>query len=236
MIKCTKINKKIVAIIPARGGSKGISRKNIKLLSGKPLIVYTIEVALKCECLSRVIVSTDDEEIADISKKYGAEVIIRPHSISGDKSPVTDALRHTTEFLFKNENYKPDAIVLLQPTSPLRNAEDINLAVFKFLSGRYGSVVSVCEVRENPYLFYKLENDFLVSLISSEYNYAPRQEIPKIYKLNGAVYVFKKELLMIGDKLIGHKTGFIVMPVGRSVDIDTLADFVLAEAVLKNKN
>ena len=136
-------NKKIIAIIPARGGSKGIPRKNIKILASKPLIAWTIEAAKNSKYLDRVIVSTEDEEIAEISKKYGAEVVERPEELATDASPTGSVIEQVIAYLEQNESYNPDAIVLLQPTSPLRFAHHIGEAVKTFLEGGYDSLVGV---------------------------------------------------------------------------------------------
>src|SRR3989344_1132419 len=122
--------KKILAIIPARGGSKGIPGKNIKLLAGKPLIAHSIEAARNSRFINRVIVSTDDEHIANAARKYGAEIIMRPKELAEDKTPMDPVLQHAVEFLEK-ENYIPEAVMLLQPTSPLRTTEHINEAIEK---------------------------------------------------------------------------------------------------------
>jgi CMP-N-acetylneuraminic acid synthetase len=149
----------VIAIIPARGGSKGIPRKNIRLLAGKPLIAYTIEAAFTSK-MDKVIVSTEDEEIAEISKKYGAEVIERPKGLAKDETPTIDVIFHVLEIL-KAKNYNPDIVVLLQPTSPLRNAEDIYNAIKLFLDSDCESVVSVCEVEHPPYWSFEIEEAYL---------------------------------------------------------------------------
>ncbi len=226
----------IVAIIPARGGSKGILRKNIRLIMGKPMIAYAIESALKCKYLDKVIVSTDDKEIARISKKYGADVIMRPEKLSGDKSPVILALQHVIENLGEEDQFYPKMIVLLQPTSPLRVAKDIDLAIEKYLSGRYESVVSVCEIYDNPYLYYQDNNNFISQLIKSKLNFSRRQEIPKTYRINGAVYVVNTKMIMDRGKIFSNKTGAIVMPQSRSVDIDEYSDLKIVRSRIKKIN
>jgi len=230
-------NKKILAIIPARGKSSGIKRKNIKPLAGKSLIAYTIETALKSQYLDRVIVSTEDKKIAKISKQYGAEVMERPKNLTRDNTPVIQVLRHVVNLLSNNEKYIPDIVVLLQPTSPLRRVDDINLAIRQLLEKKSDSVVSLCQTKSNPYWTYKLKNDNKICpIIKSKYNTARRQDAPKTYKLNGAVYVTKRNVLMDQNKILGKNTRAIIMPQERSVDIDTLLDFKMVElSIQKNQ-
>ena len=161
-------NKKILAIIPARGGSKGIPRKNIKLLAGKPLIAYTIEAALKSKYLDRVIVSTEDREIAETSRHYGAEVIKRPKILAKDKAKTIDVIFHLLNVL-KEKNYIPEIIVLLQPTSPLRIVKDIDKAIELFLKEKCESVVSVCECNPPSYWSFKKEKKYLRPILGWKY-------------------------------------------------------------------
>jgi CMP-N-acetylneuraminic acid synthetase len=148
------INLKGCAIIPARGGSKDIPKKNIKPLRGKPLITYTIDYAKKSRCINKVVVSTEDEEIAEISRKYGAEVMERPENLAKGESPTIDVIFHVLKIL-KMKNYNPDIVVLLQPTSPLRSAKDIDNAIKLFLDSDCESVVSVYAVKHPPYWSFK---------------------------------------------------------------------------------
>ncbi len=143
--------KEIISIIPAREGSKRIPKKNLKLLDRKPLIYYTLQEALKLRYLDRIIVSTEDEEIAEVSKKHGTEVIKRPKDLARDESPTIDAILHALDFLGK-DGYVPEIVVLLQPSSPLRNGQYIDNAIELFLKKNCESVVSVCEIKHPPYL------------------------------------------------------------------------------------
>ena len=160
----------ILAIIPARGGSKGIPRKNIKLLAGKPLIAYSIEAAIKSEFVNRVIVSTDDDEIEQISIKYGAEVIIRPKKLAEDDSPTIDGIIHALNILEKT-GYLPDIVVLLQPTSPLRTQDDVDNAIIYYLKNKdkYDSLISICEFDHSPYWSLKVDNGNLKPNFGEEY-------------------------------------------------------------------
>ena len=158
--------KNIVAIIPARGGSKGIPRKNIKKINGKPLLEYTAKSALKCESLSRVILSTEDSEIMELGLKLGLEVpFTRPKILARDDTPGLDVIRHAVSQLNQDENYIPDIIVVLQPTSPLRSSKHIEEALELFMDGDADSLVSVTEVEHNmnPYSVMKLNNNGTIS-------------------------------------------------------------------------
>ena len=225
-------HKKVIAIIPARSGSKGIQRKNIRLLAGKPLIAYSIEAALKSKYIDRVVVSTEDEEIAEISKKYGAEVIERPQELAKDKSPTIDTIYHAFNVLEK-ENYSPDVVVLLQPTSPLRTAVDIDNAIKLFLDGKCESVVSVCEMEHPPYWSLKTEEGYLKPLFDAKYFRIRRQDLEKAYMPNGAIFVSTLQILYKYKSFYCEKIIPYVMLAERSVDIDTEMDFLLAELLVK---
>jgi N-acylneuraminate cytidylyltransferase len=223
---------KIVAIIPARGGSKKILRKNIKLLCGKPLVAYTIIAAKKSKYLDNFYVSTEDEEIAEISRRYGAEVIERPEELAKDETPTINVIFHVLEIL-KLKKYNPDIIVLLQPTSPLRNAEDIDNAIELFLDSDCESVVSVCGAEHPPYWSFKIEEVYLKSLFDKRYLRMRRQDLEKAYIPNGVIYVSTPQTLY---KYKGFYCDYIipyVMPIERSVDIDNEIDFMLAELLVK---
>ena len=160
----------IIALIPARGGSKGIPKKNIKNLRGKPLISYSIGSAKKTKYINKVVVSTEDKEIAEISREYDAEIIERPEELAEDESSTIDTILHALEVL-RAENYNPDIIILLQPTSPLRNAEDIDSAIELFLNSDCESVVSVCEVEHPPHWCFEIEEGYLKSLFSNSHHF-----------------------------------------------------------------
>jgi CMP-N-acetylneuraminic acid synthetase len=227
------MDKKIIAIIPARGGSKGIPRKNIKLLGGKPLIAYSIEAAVKSRYIDRVIVSTEDEEIAEISKKYGAEVIERPLELAQDDTPSLPVFQHVIKYLEEAEKIHPKIIVILQPTSPLRLVEDVDATVEKFLQSNCNSVVSLCEVEHPPHWMYTLsEEDRVMPIIEGAEKVTRRQDAPKVYRLNGAVYVAYRDIIMEENKVLGNDTRAYIMPPGRSIDIDTEIDLKLAELMM----
>jgi CMP-N,N'-diacetyllegionaminic acid synthase len=225
----------ILAIIAARGGSKGIPRKNVRLLCGKPLIAYTIEAALGSKGINRVVVSTEDEEIAKVSKEYGAEVVTRPPELARDDTPSLPVFQHAIGHLQETDDYRPQVIVILQPTSPLRTIEDIDRAIEQFLEARCDSVVSVCEVEHPPYWMYTLEGDRLKPVIKGGEKVTRRQDAAKVYRLNGAVYVTGNDIIMGGSRVLGRDTRAYVMPLERSIDIDTELDFKLAELLIKER-
>jgi N-acylneuraminate cytidylyltransferase/CMP-N,N'-diacetyllegionaminic acid synthase len=228
------MKKNILAIITARGGSKGVPKKNIRLLAGKPLIVYTIEAAQKSKFLNRIIVSTDDQEIAKIAKKYKVEVpFIRPKNLARDTTPMLSVLRHAVKHLEDKEEYEADIIVRLQPTSPLRTAYDIDRAIDKLLKTNASIVETVCKVNHHPFWMVKLKNDKLYPFIKTKKPCFYRQELPELYMLNGAVYVIKKQTLMKKKKIFSENTRAIIMEPERSIDIDNLFNFKIAEFLIK---
>lgn len=226
----------ILGLILARGGSKGIPNKNIKLLNGKPLIAYTIEQALKSKFINRIVVSTDDYKIADISKKYGAEIpCIRPKELSGDNSPSIDSVTHMISFLKENKNYSADYVCLLQCTSPLKTTEDIDGTIKKILDTKMDGSVSVCEAEVNPYWTNVFNNDKLEYFIKEGKNILRRQDLPKIYRLNGAIYVVKTDILLKNKTLEPENSTGYVMSSRNSIDIDDLMDFELAQLLIKER-
>ncbi len=228
--------KKILAIIPARGGSKSLPGKNIKMLAGKPLIAWTIEAALKSKYLDRVIVSTDDKKIAAIAKKYHAEApFLRPVKLAKDKSPTVPVLLHALRWLKSKEGYSPDAIVTLQPTSPLRRAEHIDEALRLFYKTGSDSVASVCRAEHSPYWMIKVTGNRVFPFMKNYSEHKRRQDLPPVYRPNGAVYVTRCGVLMKQKRMLGRDTRAIVMNAESSVDIDTVFDFKLAETFLKEK-
>lgn len=215
-----------IGIIPARGGSKGIPKKNIKLLNGKPLIVYTIEAASASD-ISRVVVSTDCEEIAEVSDRYGAEVVLRPAHLGQDNTPTLPVLQYTISCL-KN---RYDSIITLQPTSPLRTAEDINLAMSTFYDDKQAdSLVSVVEVPHN-YTPDKLM-EFHGQYLSLKKRMVRRQEVPIMYARNGAaIYITKMEKLC--EYILGGKIVPYFMSKSKSFDIDDAEDWDIIERLIK---
>jgi len=228
--------KNILGLISARGGSKGLPRKNIKPLLGKPLIAWTIEQALASKYLDSVIVSTDDKEIADISKKYGAEVpFMRPKELAVDKARGIDVVLHAIGWLKENDKRKQyDLMMLLQPTSPLRRFEDIDKVIeFLFLK-EAKAIVSVCEIDHHPLWANTLPEDrCMKDFIKQEIMNKNRQELPVFYRLNGAIYLAYCNYMEKHKSFFGEKSFAYIMPRERSVDIDDEIDFKLAEIIIK---
>jgi CMP-N-acetylneuraminic acid synthetase len=223
----------VIAVIPARGGSKGVPRKNIKPLLGKPLIAWTIDAAQAAKSVGRVIVSTDDHEIAVIARACGAEVpFMRPAEFAMDDTPDLPVLKHALEYVGR-DTYK--AVVWLRPTAPLRTAGDIDEAVALLTKTGAQSVRSVSATKAHPYWVKTLSGHFLAPFIpgEDEGKYPRRQLLPPAYSLNGAVDVTAVKTLEGWTTLWGTRMAGYIMPPERSIDIDTQGDFVIAEALLK---
>lgn len=223
----------ILGLIPARGGSKGVPYKNIKPLNSKPLIAYTIEHARKSKYLTRLMVSTDSEDIARAAMQYGAQVpFLRPKELAQDNTPGIDVVLHALEWLEAKEGYSPDAIVLLQPTSPFRTAEDIDNAIAIYIEQKPLSLVSVCVADDNPYWMMRIDDGILMPLMG-HIDHTRRQDLPKAYKLNGAIYISSPAVLKERRTFFTEHTIPYIMPRERSLDIDDMLDFHIAEYLLK---
>ena len=226
---------KIVGLIPARGGSKGIPKKNIVKLHGKPLIWYSIRASMESKKIDYTVVTTDDEEIMKISKKYGAYVIKRPRSLASDKASLVDVAIHAIDHL-KTHGIRTDILVLLQPTSPLRTAKDIDLAIKEFVSNKNAlSLVSVTKSRKSPLLSLKINKrtKYLEPLLGWEYFLKRRQELKDTYFPNGAIYIIRPKTLEKERSFYTKKTIPFIMPYEKSIDIDDELDLKLAEMFLK---
>ncbi len=226
---------KVLAIIPARGGSKGIPKKNLKPLAGKPLIAWTIESAIQCPEVNEIIVSTDDEEISKISKKFGASVpFMRPEELARDESPTIDAVLYTIETLEKKGN-KFEIIAVLQPTSPLRTSEDITNAVQLFIKNKPLSLVSITTFLPSPFLALKMSDGYVSPAFIEGKFRARRQDLPVLYAPNGALYISTPETLRKYRTFYTPKTLGYSMPRERSVDIDDDIDFKVAESIVREQ-
>jgi N-acylneuraminate cytidylyltransferase/CMP-N,N'-diacetyllegionaminic acid synthase len=231
--------KTVLAIIPARGGSKGIPQKNIKLLAGKPLIAWTLENAKKSKYIDRIIVSTDSQEIANVSLKYGAEApFIRPRELAADETPSSEVIVHTIKWFEINRNQKFNVFILLQPTSPLRNGNQIDSALENFISNSNNKcLVSVKEVEESPYWMKIIDDDYyLKNFTLKQNNFTRRQDLPKIYILNGAIYIMTTSDFMNYKSFDVDKTVPFIMDKKSSIDIDNELDFEIAEYLFKKRN
>ena len=226
--------KRILALIPARGGSKGIKDKNITDLCGKPLIAYTIEAAKKSKYIDMIIVSTNSEKIANISNKYGAAVpFMRPEGFSTDDASTIDVVLHTISF-FQQQKDAYNTMILLQPTSPLRTDEDIDGAVEKhFLNGEQG-LVSVSEVEDNPILIRTVNDNERLTPLLKVNSTCRRQDMAKYYRVNGCIYLNKISEINSETSFNDNKLAYI-MPKERAVDVDEMVDLNIAEYYLKER-
>ena len=224
--------KRIIAVIPARGGSKTIPGKNIKLLAGKPLLVWSVETAKSIPEIDRVIVSTDDDTIRSVAAHCGAEVYMRPASLATDDALVIDALRHLISVL-KSENEDVEIMVLLEPTSPLRTASDVLECLDLLVQGGKDSVATFKKAGLNPHRAWKIENGHPEVFVPGAIPWLPRQKLPSAFQLNGAVYAFKTDRLTPGSpSLLVGELGAVLMPDERSIDIDNELDFEMAERLI----
>ena len=225
-------NKKILAVITARAGSKRLPNKSILPLAGKPLIAWTIDEAKKSRYVDKLIVSTDSNKIAEISKKYGAEVpFLRPAELANDKANSISVLKHSIEFFNKEYDY----ILLLQPTSPLRTVRDIDNAI-EMLNNDTKAVVSVCETEHSPLWSNTLPEDLsMANFIRPEIRNKRSQDLPKYYRLNGAIYIAEIDYFYQNNGFIGNNTKAFIMSQQKSVDIDTELDFKFCEMLILNK-
>ena len=231
-------NPKILAIIPARGGSKTIKNKNIISLCGKPLIAYTIVEALKSKKLSNVIVSSDNEEIISVSTKYGAEVPFRrPKKLSSDNSLSIDVIKHSVNKMEKIHNITYDIVVMLQPTTPMRTSKHIDDALKKLINSKADSVISVVNVgAHHPFRMKKIVNNKLKDYADEGTENLPRQKLPNIYIRNGAIYAARRNVVMEKNSFKGKNCIPFVMPSTNSVNIDTQSDLLQAENLMSDVN
>lgn len=226
---------KVVALIPARAGSKGIKNKNLYPLNGKPLIEWTITKAKKVDEIDRVLVSTDGDKIADFSKELGAEVLRRSKRLSMDQSLIIETIRDVIKKLEK-DNYFFDFLLLLEPTSPLRSCQDIK-SVISELNNGFDSVATFTHARLNPHRAWKISKSMPLAFIPDANPWLPRQKLPEAWELNGAVYGFNVSRLREyeGTALLFGKMKAVLMPEDRSVDIDNLQDLRIVEYIMKRE-
>ncbi len=229
-------NKKILALIPARANSKRLPHKNIMPLRGKPLIAWTLEQAKKSKYIDKIIVSTDSKKIAKISKRYGATVpFLRPKELATVDAKGIDVVLHAIDWL-NNRGEVFELLVLLQPTSPLRIAEDIDKTVKLLFLKSAQAIISVCEVAYSP-LWAKVlpEDGNMKDFLRLEVINKNRQKLPKFYRINGAVYLAYWNYIKVKKSFLGDKTYAYIMPKHRSVDIDEEIDFKFAELLLREE-
>jgi CMP-N,N'-diacetyllegionaminic acid synthase len=230
----SKQNHRVVGIIPARGGSKGVAGKNIRQVAGKPLIAYTIQAAQASRQLTHFFVSTEDTEIAKLAKALGSAVLMRPPELADDHTPMLHVAEHSLSVLEPAEG-RQDYVVILQPTSPLRTAEDIDAAISLLIETGADSVVSVYRVSDHhPARMYRLVNDRLVPY-ASEPSGRLRQELPPVYHRNGAIYACHRSLIQEGRTLFGQDIRPYIMPRERSINIDDELDLAFADFLIRQK-
>ena len=221
----------VIALIPARGGSKGNPQKNIKLFNGEPLVNHSIKYAKNCNLIDEIYVSTDDEEISLVSSKAGASVIKRPINISGDNATTESAIKHTLKSLSK----KPDIIVLLQPTSPYRPKDSLKEALNKFIDNDYDSLLSITPTHRFIWSIDKKNN------LKASYDFLkrPRRQDLKTSEINfienGSLYIFKYESFLLSENRLGGKIGYVEFDEEFSHEIDTYYDFKFLEGLVKNE-
>ncbi len=227
---------KVVATICARGSSKGVPKKNIRPLCGKPLLVYTIDVARRSQSIDRVVVSTDAPEIAEIARANGAEVpFLRPAELALDSAPKLLVIKHVVDYLESQESYYPEIIVDLDPTSPLRTEADVEACIRMVRDEGADNVFSVTKARRNPY-FNMVEVvagrvRLVKPLVPPVFS---RQDAPEVYDMNASIYVWKKEVLMNNDSIFLERTKIYQMPEW-AIDIDSETDFEFVEFILKKR-
>ena len=230
---------RVLAVIPARGGSKGVARKNIRLIGGKPLIAYTIEMANAIQhMLYRAVVSTDDPEIESVARLYGGDVpFLRPAEISGDRVPTLPVLQHAVEYVEEQDQTTIDWVLLLQPTTPFRSIEDIDATLALAQQGGCDSIISVVQVfAEHPIFIKRIENERLLPFNLQEKEGTRRQDCrPPAYIRNGAVYLTRRDIIMNANSIWGKVIRPYVMPPERSVNIDGELDLKLAEALIRER-
>lgn len=227
-------DKRIIAIIPARGGSKGIPGKNIKSLMGKPLIAYSIECALESKYIDRVVVSTDASDIAEVAKTYGAWVpFLRPAKYATDTSKTIDSLIYTIDTL-REQGDEFDYLVLLQPTQPIRTAPQLDEAIELTIDNNYPSLVSVCPVCEHPILMRTITNDGSLKNLLNISSTVRRQDFPNVYKVNGSIYINQLNDSFNSNTSLNDNLYPYVMTAKESIDIDTIEDFAKAEEYIIN--
>jgi CMP-N,N'-diacetyllegionaminic acid synthase len=216
---------KILAIIPARKGSKGIRSKNTKLIFNKPLISWTIEAAQKSKYINKIVVSTDCQKVKAIAESYNINVPkLRPYNLSTDTASSDDVIKHEL-----NERKNFDIVCMLQPTSPLRDFKDIDSAFEEFFNLDANALVSVCKDQHSPYWSFEINGLYLKTLFPGKKINKRRQELAETYKLNGAIYIAQIDFYRKNSSFLSNKTVPYIMPFSKSIDIDTHEDFDIAE-------
>jgi CMP-N,N'-diacetyllegionaminic acid synthase len=228
------MNDSALAFIPARGGSKGVPGKNKRVISGKPLIYWSIEVAKNTKCISSIIVSSDDEDILDIARHAGVTALRRPPELANDTSPVIESIHHAMRWLTQSNQPLPEVIVLLQPTAPLRLTSDIQNAVSLYYENNETPVCSVLKCEDNhPARMYTLTEGHVLKSLQPEAASKRRQDLPPVYLRNGSIYVFGQREVASGNVICERMIGY-EMPRTRSINIDTELDLAFFKFMAEN--
>jgi CMP-N,N'-diacetyllegionaminic acid synthase len=227
---------KILALIPARGGSKAIHMKNLKKIAKKPLIQYTIDIAKKSKIFDKIIVSTDNQKILSVSKKLGAEVpFLRPKSLAKDNTPSIKVIKHALNFLEKKQDYVPEIVLLLQPTSPIRSIELIKKSVNLLKKNKTDSVISIAKVKTHPYNCFWKKNGKLQPFNKKFKSYSLRQSLPELYYPTGSIYTFWASNIKKYNSFYGQKISpLLVTNKEFLIDIDDNFDLFLAKSIINN--
>jgi CMP-N-acetylneuraminic acid synthetase len=233
------ISNKVIVIIPARGGSKGIPRKNIRSFGGYPLLAYSIAAGLAAETVQRVIVSTDDEEIAQVAQSFGAEVpFLRPSEFAQDRTPDLPVFQHALSWLAENESYRPDIVVQLRPTSPFRRVSHVDQAVYRLVERpQADSIRAVCVPFQNPFKMWRVEVDgFMRPLLETQFKEPynmPRQELPEVFWQTGYVDAAWADTITSKNSMTGDFILPLIIDPSEWIDIDSLDDWQRAERMLE---
>jgi len=228
----------ILGVIPARGGSKGVKGKNVRLVSGKPLVAHAVMCGLSCPSIEHLLVSTDSREIAQIGIKYGADVpFLRPHGLAQDATPMLPVLQHAVVEAERYYDKTLECIVLLDPTAPLRLAEDVENALEIYKKNDCDAVVSGNKAHRNPYFnMVEIENGYAKLVKETETVIGRRQDAPEVFDLNTVVWIFSRRALMDEQKRIPSCTLLYIVPAVRAIDLDSESDFEFLEFLLWQKN
>ena len=224
----------VLALIPARGGSKGVRRKNLRMVGGRPLLEYTISAAQRSALVDRTFVSSEDPEILDLAASLGAETVERPADFASDQASAVDVVTHFIDWLPEEQRRQDPCIVYLQPTSPLRTSEHIDAALHRMVELGKSTLLSVTELLASPYKSFRIdESGQLQSLFDEKLSNCRRQDLPRTYKANGAIYVFRISDFLARGGFPSNGSVPFVMSEEQSVDIDTEEDIILVEKLLE---
>ena len=225
----------ILGIVTAKGRSTGLPNKNLHPFCGRPLLSWTIEASLRSRYVNRTVVSSETEKILKLSEGLGANVIERPLELATDTASSIAVMMHAVDYLKRTEDYKPDVLVLLQPTSPLRTCEDIDNSIELYLGSKCSAVISGYEPRKNPLKDLLINDDGrLAAIMDEKFPFSPRQQLPRAFRPNGAIYIVDAGLFVKSQSLLTDDTKPFFMDEPRSIDIDNIEDLQAAEDYLKN--